>query len=332
MKNRKLIILIVLLAFSLPFMYGGCVLVFSSGDLDNDKDKNDAEDSNGFRGVTSQAAITPLNAETLARGALEGSTASNGSTSLKLSQSSAAAQFNVFRTLRFPLALGDALRRIELGTVFSNLGRPNVITESGNLEGSCGGEFSYTLTLDRLSGKFNGNLLFASYCDAGIKISGETAADGTFEVSTGDFNSATFSFDDLSDDSHTLNGEISMDFTDTPISATFSAYNKDRNTGKVYWIKDYSLNLFESTGHVEIEIFGSFYHPDYGFVTLTTSEPFVVHDEDDWPTSGQLAIEGNSHTKARLITIDYLHYRIEADTEGDGIFDWDSGILFWNDL
>ena len=248
MKNRKLIILIVLLAFSLPFMYGGCVVVFTSGDIDNDRDKTEDETTVGFRGVTSQAAITQTNAEALATGAFAGAVPESS----KLNRSSAAAQSSVFRTLRFPMTLGDALRRIELGTAFSNLGKPNAITESGNLEGSCGGDFSYTLTLDRTSGEFSGNLLFSSYCDAGIKISGETAADGTFEASTGDFNSATLSFDDLSDDSHTLNGEISMDFTDTPISATFSAYNKDRNTGQVYWIKDYSLNLFESAGYVEI--------------------------------------------------------------------------------
>jgi hypothetical protein len=332
MKNYKFIILIIFLAFALPYTYGGCVVVYSSGDLNRDNDQNTDETTVDFTGITSQAAITPLNAESLTTGAFAGGQSSAGPESLKLSQSSNAARIDLFRPLRFPLVLGDSLRGIELGAALSIPGRTNVITESDNLEGSCGGALSYTLTLDKISGEFSGNFLFADYCEDGMIISGETDIDGTFEVNSGVFDTATFSFDDLSDDSHTLDGEISMDFTDTPVTATFTAYSTDKQTGRIYWLKNYSINLSELIGHVEIEIFGTFYHPDNGFVTLTTPEPFVVFDEDVWPASGQLVIQGDGATKARLTSIDPLQCRIEADTDGDGIFDWNSGILNWTDL
>ena len=67
-------------------------------------------------------------------------------------------------------------------------------------------------------------------------------------------------------------------------------------------------------------------------MTLTTPEPFVILESDDWPVAGQLLIKGDSDTKARLIAIDQVLYRIDADTDGDGIFDWNSGILYWTDL
>ena len=187
------------------------------------------------------------------------------------------------------------------------------------------------MTFNRESEKFSGSLSFEDYCDGGITISGDVNVYGTFEIDSGDFDTANFSFDDLSDDTHSLNGEIQIDFSDTPILANFTAYSTDRLTGQVYWIKNYSMNLIESVGHIEAEIFGAFYIPDYGHVALKTSQPFVLHDTDNWPTSGQLVIQGDSDTTAQITAIDQLHCRIEADTNGDGIFDWDSGIRNWND-
>ncbi len=130
----------------------------------------------------------------------------------------------------------------------------------------------------------------------------------------------------------TLDGEISMDFLHPPITATFSAYSKDIQSGQVYWIKDYSMNITEFAGYFEIEIFGTFYHPDHGYVNLTTTGPFIVHNEDDWPASGLFVIQGGKNTKAELNALDQLTCSVAADTNGDGVFDWDSGILNWTGM
>ena len=61
-------ILIILLAFSLPYMYGGCVVVYSSDGFDRNQDQKDDESSQGYAGLTTQAAITQMNAEALAAG------------------------------------------------------------------------------------------------------------------------------------------------------------------------------------------------------------------------------------------------------------------------
>jgi hypothetical protein len=332
MKNCRFIILIIFLAFALPYIYGGCVVVYSSGGFDSNQDQNKDQTTVGFAGTTLQAEITPQNAEALAEGAFAGGLSGTAPKSLKLSQSSNSAQLDLFRPFRFPQVLGNSLRRIELGAALNTPSFSSDITESDDLAGSCGGELSYTLILNKISGQYSGNLSYTDYCDNGVIIAGDADVDGTFDVSSGVFETATFAFDDLSDGSHTLDGEITMDFSDAPVTATFAAYCKDEKTGKVYWLKDYSINLAELSGRAEIEVFGTFYHPDNGFVTLTTSEPFVVFDEDDWPSSGELVIQGDGATKAQLIAIDQLQYRIEADTDGDGIFDWDSGLRNWTEL
>lgn len=334
MKNYKFLILIILFAFSLPCMYGGCVVIYSSGGFDGIQDQKDDKASQDYDGLTSQAAITQLNAEALAAGAFAGGLSNNSTApqSLKLSRRSNSAQIKVFRPLRYPLVLADGLRRIESDAELNISGLSNVVTESNNLKGGCGGEVTYTLTFDRLSGNFSGDLLFADYCDDGVVISGDTDIDGTFEARSGVFNTATFTFDDLADDFHTLDGEITLDLADTPLCATLTAYSKDSLTGEVYWLKNYSLNLFEFFDRVEIETFGTFYHPDNGFVRLTTSEPFIVFEDDDWPASGQLLLQGDSDTAAHLIALDRLHFRVEADTNGDGIFEWDSGLLDWTNF
>jgi hypothetical protein len=329
MKNFKFIILVILFAFTLPYMYGGCVVVYSSGSLDQDETQNQDEAAVEFVGLTSQAAITADSAEPLAAGALAGGLSETASDSMGLSRIVASRQPEFFRSLQVPRVLVDGLGRIEMDAELDIAGHSIVITESNNLPGSCGGILSYTLTFDRESGDFSGELIFENYCQDGNTVSGETTVDGTFEASSGVFNTAVLSFGDLADETHILDGEISMDLTDTPVVATFSVYSKDKQSGQVYWLKDYSINLTEFWDRVEIEIFGTFYHPDNGFVRLETSEPFIVAGEDAWPAAGQLMIQGSGATRARLTAVDPSSYRLEADTTGDGTFDWVSAILSW---
>ena len=73
------------------------------------------------------------------------------------------------------------------------------------------------------------------------------------------------------------------------------------------------------------------YEPDHGYVDVTTEEVFVIHDGDDWPSSGIHLIIGADGNEAKLTAIDNLSFRLEADTDGDGIYDWDSGPLLWSD-
>ena len=332
MNRCKFIILIIILVLSIPYTYGGCVLVFTSGDIEREKDPDDSDTSPVFAGRTTQAVIDSTNAKNLSGGAFAGGITRFEAVRAGFNQDSMATQIGAFRPLRLPLVLQDSLQKVETASKVVSLFKPAVETRSGTLQGDCGGRQSYSIDFIVESGIFDGSFSFENYCDHGITISGETDIDGTYEVDSGDISTAHFSFGNLADGSITLDGEISIDFLHQPITATFSAHSKDIESGRIYWIKDYSMNITEFAGYIEIEIFGRFYHPDHGFVNLTTTEPFIVHNEDDWPTSGLFVIQGEKNTKAELSALDQLTCSVAIDTDGDGVFDWDSGILNWTDM
>ncbi len=72
MSRTKFIIFFIILVLSLPYTYGGCVLVFTSGDVDREKDPDGKDTSTDFAGKTSQAVIDSTNAKDLSGGALAG--------------------------------------------------------------------------------------------------------------------------------------------------------------------------------------------------------------------------------------------------------------------
>jgi hypothetical protein len=332
MNRSKFILFFIILAMSIPYTYGGCVLVFTTGDIEREKDPDGSDTSIDFAGRTSQAAIDSTNAKDLSGGAFAGGITGFEAARAGFYQDSMTTQIGGFRPLRLPLILQDSLQKVETASTVISFFKPTVETKSGTLQGVCGGRLWYLIDFIGESGIFNGSFSFENYCDQGITISGKTNLDGTYGVDTGDYTTAHFSFADLSDGTITLDGEISIDFLYTPITATFTAHSKDIESGQVYWLKNYAMNISEFAGYIEIEIFGTFYHPDYGFVNLTTTEPFIVHHEDDWPTSGLFVIQGEKNTQAELSALDQWTCSVAADTDGDGAFDWDSGILNWTDM
>lgn len=330
MSNSKFITISILLILLLPFVYGGCYVAYSSGTTTRNAD-DDPQFTGVFIGNTSKAAISSENAVQLSAGALAGGLKTDDSKHTVWDQNAGHSSKDAFRILQFPLMLADALRKIELSPTLIFFNRSDLKIENGRFEGSCGGSYSYTLRLNRRTETFTARLALEKYCMDGITISGKTDVDGSFQTASGSFVSATFYFENLSDGACNMDGEISTDLSASPILVTFNAYSTDEHNGQVYWIRDYSMNLYEFAAHVEVEIFGTFYHPDYGYVNLSTSDPFIMHDGDNRPASGQMFVYGEHNTSARLMALDNLRYGVEADSVGDGNSDWESEILNWND-
>ena len=329
MHHLKFIILFFLLALLLPFTYGGCYASFGGSTTQQ------ADDETQFTGVivssSSKAIIDSHNAGPLSAGALAGGQASQDSAKPDSDRAAGKSSREAFRILQWPRILADALRQIEVAPLLIYFNRSDLIETSGRFEGNCGGSYSYSLQLNRKTEMFSAWLTFENYCAAGFSIAGNTEVEGYFQSGSGAFTSATFYLENISDGDHSLDGEISMDFSDSPILVNFNAYSTDEHDAKVYWIKDYSLNLFEFAGHVEIEVFGTFYHPEFGYVILTTTEPFILHDHDSRPSAGRMMIFGDHNTRAQFMALDHLHDGIAVDSAGDGVFDWSSGILSWNE-
>jgi hypothetical protein len=151
-------------------------------------------------------------------------------------------------------------------------------------------------------------------------------------VVTDDWITATISFDNLIVEGHTLEGNILIDNTVTPGTVTLYVYSKDNASGKIFWIDGYRLGIIDGSAEKEGDLAGTFYHPDYGYVVLSMDDTFIVYDGDEWPSTGSIFFEGDNSTEAQLVILDNLTCRIEVDTDGDGIYDWDSGILNWSEL
>jgi hypothetical protein len=322
---------VILIVFCLSFAFMGCGGGSGSGD-----GGGDGNSGLSYTGATAPAEVDENNAVDLAAGAFAAGQAGTVMTVSEVSQDSLSAnslRVENFRTLRVPQILGDAARSMDLGLHLHqlSLNAEAVYTEKGTEYGPCGGSFSYTVNINDVSGEFDGTFIFSNYCDHGVTISGKTEVEGRANIDSGDIIIITFRFDNLSDGTMTMDGEMSMDFSDVPITCTLNALLEDKATGKVYWAKNYSLNIYEYPGRIEVEIFGTFYHPYHGHVVVTTEEVFVIYEGDDWPSSGILLMVGANNTRAKLTAIDETTCRVEADTDGDGVYDWDSGPLLWSD-
>ena len=60
--------------------------------------------------------------------------------------------------------------------------------------------------------------------------------------------------------------------------------------------------------------------------------PLVVYDGDEWPTSGTFVIAGANGSKAKITALDHLNCQIEADLDGDELYELDMGNKLWEEL
>lgn len=284
-----------------------------------------------YSGLTTQAIIDENNAEDLSAGALIGYTAGSG-IPIGAAHNDYNSDIELPLNLRLPQVLEEGLYSLNIGL---NAGRAvsSVSCESETFDGDCGGSAYGYVCLDDVSGVFDGYFIFSSYCSAGVTIDGTVNFSGTVDVNTSEFLEFSFSFEDVTvlsgGYSFTLAGTIDYDFIASPITVTIEMLLCDNSNEKVYWVNDYTVSLTEGSGYSDVEIFGRYYDPDYGYVVVTTNIPLRIYDDDEWPSDGELIVTGADNTSAKLTALSSATYQIEADTDGDGSYDWDSGVLNW---
>jgi hypothetical protein len=317
----------IIIGFTFAFAFSGC-----SGGGGGSDDSGGGASGLTYSGVTTPAQVDESNAEEITGGAFATGLIGDGMVGLSVNQQIESCHIRNFRSVKVPIILSDSLNLVDFSSSSSGGMQAATQTESDIIEGSCGGTMSYSVTVDDQQGTFNGRFTFSDYCNDGTIINGAARFDGRMDVDSGNFIEATFSFDNLSGGELFLDGEIQIDFAATPNVVTFNAYGQDPVTGAVFWIQNYRITIDEFAGYVEIEMAGRFYHPDFGYVTLATPEPLVLHDGDEWPESGALIVAGANDSKAKLTAIDDLTCTVEVDRDGDGTYEWDSDIISWEDL
>lgn len=313
MKTPRRLRSIVSALIALPFIYGGCVVVISSGDH-KDKDKDDQNQTL----VLAPAAISAENAVELAAGAIVGGPASETPPGPAAEPQFNQNRENAFRTMRLPLALAGALGQIGTDPAAVSFNRSDVFVETGTAAGSCGGQLDYTLDYDRVSESLKGRLEFKDYCVDGVVVSNVAGLDGLFDSSTGDIVSARFTLEDFSVDGLSYDGHLEIDLYDGALEGYLSIETGGSARGETFALSSYFVDVIRHPGFDEVWMSGTYSHPEFGAVELTTTEPFIIHSEDRWPSSGAAVVAGQGETSAALSVVDHTRFKVAADTAGGG--------------
>ncbi|MDY6843351.1 MAG: hypothetical protein SVW57_04580 [Thermodesulfobacteriota bacterium] len=212
-----------------------------------------------------------------------------------------------------------------------------VVTDSSTIFGNCGGSATYTITVNDITGDFNGTYNFNSYCEDDVTASGFMSFSGIINLSNFEFIHLHCSFNNLvfviDGESFAIAGTLSYSFsTAVSMEIDMDIYVQYSSTGTVYWANNYAMTLDEGTNYIQCALSGKYYDPDYGYVMVSTPIHFVIYNGDYWPTDGILIITGDGGAMARLTVLSGTEFQVEADTNGDGTYNWDSGVLEWDNF
>lgn len=285
-----------------------------------------------YSGITSQAIIDQTNATDIAEGAYTGGKI--GGSSIGSVGSVQEIDVDHPRYLYLARAMEEAIRKIDVHAPPGVVESGAIVSENGNFTGDCGGNASYAVQLDNLTGDFSGNINFNSFCSEGTTLSGAATFSGTYNIPADQFNQFTFTFDSLTatlgTDSFTFNGSLAYVFqSSTSVTATMEMHLRDNATGKVYWVNNYAMAISEGPGYIQFEVSGRFYDPDYGYVELSTPTPFHINSGQSWPSQGVMILTGKNGTKARLTVNSAATFVVEWDADGNGSYEGTSGNLNW---
>jgi hypothetical protein len=193
------------------------------------------------------------------------------------------------------------------------------------------------LTLDDVTGTFNGNFTYSNFCYDDITLTGSATISGVIDLFDLDFVSISIETNGLTTqlcgESFTVAGRIVVTGSSPTIVVDVDTRVRDDATGTVYWVNDLRIiSTDNGGGYIDVTVAGRFYDPNFGFAVVTTTTPLRIFYFDAWPDSGVLLATGDlgvggGSTKARLSAFGSV-YTVEADTTGDGLFDF-SVIKTW---
>ena len=209
-----------------------------------------------------------------------------------------------------------------------------VLPVNQTVNGECGGSYTIGFDFDSVTGSISsGSIVYDKYCEEGVIESGSVGFSGQMDLVTKDMN-LDFTYTNFTqtegNDSETINGTAS--FVSTLTTETITAkdlYVRDNTLNKTAWLNNFVITSTEEPADSLITINGRYYDPDYGYIDLSTESPGVILTGDENPSAGVLVGKGKNNTKARLTALSSMTYKVEADTNGDSEYDWDSGTLNW---
>jgi len=293
-----------------------------------------------YTGSTSQAVITQANGEEIAYSAYQNGGTGNSLGGVLGIQQAGSNTTSRPRMLVLSRALRKSIDHISLDHDQDSYNTGATVSQSTTIPGGCGGNATYSISIDDVTYDFTGTFSFSAYCDEGATLSGNLTFTGQFNPDTLVFGLITMSYDNLTvtagNDSFTADGDMTLDPSSTPISVTLNMVMLDNSTDKTYRAENFVMTVTDNLTSVSMTIVGRLYDPDYGYVDITTPTPLVISSGDTYPSSGVLLATGSNGSsggpaKVKLTVLSNTSYQIEIDEDGDGTYEYlDTGN--WADL
>ena len=323
----------------LCMVFGISVLSACGGS--NGDDTTSTSTSLTYTGSTEKTVINEQNAVDISSKALNGGIQGTVFDGLagRISASAGSNETTRNNACSMAFILRDAIYQLkDVSPISDDLDRV-VITRQETIDGECGGYASGTISVDNQTGSFSGSLTFVAYCESDVLINGSATFSGTIDLDSDEFSSITIEFDYLEGDdasgSYVFDGTIQMSVQSSVIIITINMYLADGTDDYVFWLNNYQMELEDHSTYSTMTISGDFYFPDYGYASLTTEEELVIDNDTGTPSSGVLIVTGENGsaggpTRARLTCYSAGQFQVEADTDGDGVYDWTSDTLSWD--
>ena len=344
-----------LLILSFLFAFWGC----SSGGGSSSSGGGDVDATGlSYTGATSEATVDGDNAQALTEDALSGGSTSFGGG--RVAGAATSGTQKVQKPIKLALMMKNLIGKIRISPPAGGGAVGAIQSMSDTIDGSGGGTADFSISVDTVSGDFTGSITFNSFSEVGVTYDGSAGFSGVAifvdEEFQGYIDSFTFDYDSVTcssfGTSFTIDGTMAFaDFYyEWPYPyVTMNMVYRDEGTGKTYQMVNFVISFdFEWLGSEDdgfyYRIEGTFYHPDYGYVTLTTTQDIWQYVYDAYPSyEGELIVtgaigSGGGNTYARLVIgqINYNTYEIYADIDGDGFDpgtgdpdDYYSGELAW---
>ena len=239
---------------------------------------------------------------------------------------------SMLQTLALALSLVDIIENAQVPS--SESGAPYtgaVFHESFTQDGECGGEVEADWSYNTDSGDTSMTMKFHDYCsDEGIILDGTVKIEGGLltDQLTMTFKNLKSTFK-VSQQSVTMSGTIEVEEGLMSTIFDMNMTMRDNTTDKTYKVEDLTVEIIDDGFEIEVILAGRFYDHDNGYCYISTEVSMKFLEGSLRPYEGSLLIEGANGTKALLTIIDEESYRVEADTNGDGTYNYSSGTLTW---
>lgn len=306
-----------------------------------------------YTGLTTQAVITSDNALLFGELAFMGLAVSTSVDIVPAAQTTSQEEDRSSSIITFVRILHSVMNDIHINSTLNSL--PIGWIETINEPGLCGGNVSGSADFNESTLEFAGNLVFNDYCFYDIYMDGAVAISGTCDPAT--FNpdptvqycepvTISMTFTTLNTrgygESETMTGTLSQITTAGGYQTTLNLLLRDDNINKTYWFEDYVISVTQNSpalGYDTVDVTDHVYHPDYGFVVVSTPTPVQFYSGmlDSPPLTGVALLTGAIPTGAADATtatfrfIDFNSFEVDLDIDGVAGTDvtlsctWDAG-------